>query len=159
MIAPSEKDVPTVGLKLLIPKGVQDVVPNVKAGWSVNMVKNGDTVTEIDWADGVIPPGERDDFLFQAQVPATTTTIKWKAYQTYADGSTVSWDHSPSSNPEDDSAPPPYSTTTIINDLQVTPVVTQNQEEHTSKKADIALLLSILAMLGAGVAVTLQKRK
>src|SRR5204863_7267735 len=41
MSVPSEKDNPTVAIKLLIPDGLQMVTPNVKAGWTINIVKQG----------------------------------------------------------------------------------------------------------------------
>ena len=113
---PTEKDNPTVGIKLLMPSGLQEVIPNAKVGWTINIKKNADNVTEIDWTGGSIPPEERDDFYFSAQVPPKDTTLKWKVYQTYQDGSVVAWDHNPTNNPDDDVAPP-YSTTKVINDL------------------------------------------
>src|SRR5258708_680758 len=65
MSVPTEKDNPTVGIKLLIPDGLQMVTPNVKAGWTITVKKNGtgDTapVTEIDWTGGSIPSGQRDE--------------------------------------------------------------------------------------------------
>ena len=121
MSVPTEKDSATVGLRLMIPAVLKSVSPNVKPGWTIDIKKTGDgedaAVTEIDWTSGNIPSGQRDDFLFQAQTPATETTLQWKAIQTYSDGSSVEWTHAPSANPEDDSAPPPYSQTKVMNDL------------------------------------------
>lgn len=122
MAVPNEKDTPITAVKLMIPNGVKEVMPNVQAGWTVTPVKNGDNVTEIDWTGGNIPPHQRVDLLFSAQVPATETTLKWSAIQTYQDGSTIEWTHDPTSNPEDDSAPPPYSKTMVVNDLKTTAV-------------------------------------
>jgi len=34
-------------------------------------------------------------FFFKRKVPAKETTLKWKAYQTYADGSVVRVGHDP----------------------------------------------------------------
>ena len=154
MSVPTEKDNPTVAIKLLIPDGLQEVVPSVKAGWTINVKKNGDTVTEIDWTGGNIPPEERDDFYFSAQVPAKETTLKWKAYQTYQDGSVVSWDHTPTSNPDDDSAPPPYSQTKIVNDLTGSNTMNGTQQTKTdtttklsSANVSLPLWLSIIAVI------------
>lgn len=120
MGVPTEKDNPTVALKLLIPDGLKEVTPNVKSGWTITEKKTGDgdtaVVTEIDWTGGSIPPDQRDDFLFNAQVPSTATTIKWKAYQTYKDGSVVNWDADPSTIAKGEEGTP-YSTTTVVNDL------------------------------------------
>ncbi|HVZ58926.1 MAG TPA: YcnI family protein [Patescibacteria group bacterium] len=160
MSVPSEEDNPTVAIKLLIPDGLKEVTPNVKAGWTIDIKKNGTgdsaKVTEIDWTGGSIPSGQRDDFLFQAQVPSTPTTLKWKAYQTYSDGTVVSWDHDPklSKGPDDDSAPPPYSTTEIINDL-----VSPTPEVMTPAKTSNADLLSIVAVGLSAVALVFALRR
>lgn len=167
MAVPAEKG-NTIAIRLLIPDGVQSVMPNVKAGWTITVKKNGTgdnaPVTEIDWTGGSIPQGQRDDFLFQAQVPAKEATLQWKAYQTYQDGTVVAWDHAPSSNPEDDSAPPPYSQTKIVNDLTGSgatgPTMTKNNPPtimgDSSKKAMFplglgggAIAISVIALIVA----------
>ena len=145
---PTEKEIPTVELKLMIPESINgEVVPNVKPGWTINLVKQGDKVKEIDWTGGSIPAGQRDNFLFQVQVPATETTLQWKAIQTYQDGSTVEWTHGPSQNPDDDSNPP-YSTTKVINDLNTKPTQPTLETENNSK---LPLLFSLVA-IGISVA-------
>ncbi|HSX40377.1 MAG TPA: DUF1775 domain-containing protein, partial [Candidatus Saccharimonadales bacterium] len=57
MSVPTEKDFPTVGLKLLIPGGLQMVTPNVKPGWTITEKKIGTgedaLVSEIDWTGGI----------------------------------------------------------------------------------------------------------
>lgn len=153
MSVPTEKDNPTIGIRLIIPDELKMVTPNVKAGWTINEVKKGtgDTaaVTEINWSGGSIPAGQRDDFLFQAQVPAKEVTLQWKAYQIYQDGSVVAWDHAPSKDPTDDAAPPPYSTTKVVNDLTVTPVPTMdraNSIQWLMVISEGALALSIIAI-------------
>ena len=151
---PSEKDISTVELKLLIPSGLQEVTPNVKPGWTVNVVKNGDTVTEIDWTDGEIPSGQRDDFYFNAQVPAQITTIIWKAYQTYSDGSVVSWDANPTTMKSGKEGTP-YSITQVINDLKPTPAPNQRD----SQKTNISLGLSIIGIIIACVALSIARKK
>lgn len=93
---PNEKDIATVGMRLIIPSGLEGVTPHVKQGWNIEVKKQGqgddEVVTEIVWSDGSIPVGLQDDFLFSAQVPAQESKLSWKAYQTYADGSIVVWD-------------------------------------------------------------------
>lgn len=155
MQIPSEKGMSTIGLKLVLPSGLRDVTPDVKSGWTVNVVKNGDTVTEIDWTGGEIPSGLQDDFVFSAQVPAKQTLLQWKAYQTYADGTVVNWDQDPRNITSEEGTP--FATTKIINDL-VIPTPSQ-EEEHTSQKADAALVMSIVAIIIASVAVSTARRK
>lgn len=157
MSVPAEKDT-TVAIKLLIPDGLQMVIPNVKAGWTITEKKTGSgdsaIVTEIDWTGGSIPPGQRDDFLFQAQVPAKEATLQWKAYQIYSDGSVVAWDHAPSKDPTDDSAPPPYSTTKVVNDLTGSSANSTTMMAGASvTNADLASRMKWLMLMSGGALV------
>ncbi len=92
MGVPVEKEIPTTGLRLVIPAGLNHVTPNVKPGWKITTKKEGENITEIAWTGGNIPAGQRDEFNFSAQIPAEEGTISWKAYQTYQDGMIVAWD-------------------------------------------------------------------
>lgn len=93
---PVEKETPTTAVRLLIPVGIQSVMPNVKPGWKIEMKKETidgeEKVTEVIWSAGSIPVGQRDEFVFSAKTPIEKGSISWKAYQTYRDGSIVSWD-------------------------------------------------------------------
>lgn len=93
---PNERTVSTTSVRLALPKGLKHVSVNQKAGWDIDIDKDGDGesqhVTAITWSGGEINEGFRDDFAFSAQVPEQTTELQWKAYQTYADGTVVSWD-------------------------------------------------------------------
>ncbi len=165
---PNEKENSTVSLRLIIPEGLNYVSPNVKPGWTITVKKigGGDTekVTEIEWTGGTIPEGQRDDFLFSAQVPASEATIDWKAYQTYEDGTIVSWDQDPNAMKdmsEDDKekmekeGKGPFSKTTIVDDLKVQEKATQESSPKTANMLSIvALVLSILA-----IAMQLKKSK
>ena len=160
---PSEKENATVGLRLVLPKGLESVTPNVKPGWTIAIKKEGEgenaTVTEIVWTGGAIPSGQRDDFMFTAQMPANETTLQWKAYQTYDDGTVVSWDQKPTSDEKDDDSAStgPYSETKVINDLKPTaqPVA---PKEGTSSTTNMLSLVAILFSITA-VAMQLRSRK
>lgn len=157
---PSEKAVATYKLRLDIPAGLKHVTPNVKPGWSISTTKSGPgddaVITEITWIGGLIPAERRDEFFFSAQVPAEATTLKWKAYQTYTDGSVVSWDAEPqvpSATPgekpaQDFSKSGPYSLTEVVNDLAPAPTKTP-----TDRLASLALVLSLLAIVASGISV------
>jgi uncharacterized protein YcnI len=141
---PVEKDIPTIGIRLLIPEGLKYVSPNVKPGWRINVVKEGEgegtKVTEITWSGGTIPVGQRDDFVFSAQVPSIVTSLNWKAYQTYSDGSVVSWDQDPSTiTPGEESNP--YSVTIIENDLK-----SNKTEKENNTIEYVSLLFSLIAL-------------
>lgn len=147
---PSELDQPTVGLRLVLPSGLEEVTPNVKPGWTIDIKKSGTgdaaKVTEIDWTAGSVPAGQRDDFLFRAQVPSSVTTLNWKAYQTYQDGTIVSWDATPGTA-EKEGVQGPYSQTKVVDDLQSSSsAATGGLEATNAYIAPIALVLSILAL-------------
>lgn len=155
---PNEKDQPVTGLRLVIPSGVKHVSPNVKPGWTVDVKKEGTgedaMVTEIAWKGGTIPAGQRDDFIFSAQAPTEEGELQWKAYQTYQDGTVVSWDHDPSEEHTDDESAPtgPYSVTKVKNDLkgssdmQETPAVSSSQQSFPLTISIVALALSVIAI-------------
>ena len=145
---PNEKAVAVTNLKLLIPDGITDVIPTSKDGWNITTTKNTDgEVATINWA-GTIPTGERQDFSFSAQAPALATELDWKAYQTYADDSTVHWDQAPTSNHESEDAGP-YSVTKITNTPSDT-TKAANQDTATIwgayAVAGLALVISIVAL-------------
>lgn len=166
---PNERDTPVIGLRLLIPAGLTAVSPDVKPGWTIEVKKSGTgdtaTVTEIDWTGGPIPPDQRDDFVFSAHVPATTTTLDWKAYQTYENGDVVSWDQDPSGMKNMSDADKekleqqgkgPFSQTSVINDLAPTPASQDVQGAQT--QSSLSLFLSVAALALSVVAFVTARR-
>lgn len=93
---PNEKEIPTITVKLTIPDSIKSVTPTVKPGWTISIDKDGTEedarVTSVTWSGGSIGAGLRDDFGFTAKTPDQAGEIQWKAYQTYSDGTVVSWD-------------------------------------------------------------------
>ena len=134
-----------VGLKLSVPAGVAEVVPSVAAGWTVATEKTGDNVTAITWNGGSIPAGQRADFTFEAQTPEKAGQLAWKAYQTYADGSVVSWDQTPTANETDNDAASsgPYSVTTVSS---ASPTAEKPASSSNNGVASAALGISLLAL-------------
>jgi uncharacterized protein YcnI len=169
---PNERDNPVVSVKLLIPKGVMEVVPDGASGWTITTKSSGSgdqqTVSEIDWDGGSIPVGQREEFIFQAQAPATPTTVFWKAYQTYSDGTIVSWDVDPKtldnlSDAQQDALADKenkgeYSTTQVINDLAASNMMAASQNE-AAQNAQMAELLAGFAVLLAIVAIFIALKK
>lgn len=145
---PTEKTTPTVALRLEIPSGVEYVTPTVKSGWKITTKKEGTTtdapVTEILWTDGTVPAGMRDEFSFSAKTPITPTMLIWKAYQTYSDGSVVSWEVSPANDTMSEKVDTgPYSTTDVVDDVTEKKTNTQNIPLYVSI---VALVLSLRAL-------------
>jgi uncharacterized protein YcnI len=172
---PTEKDIATVGVRLVIPEGLTSVRPNVKPGWSVEIKKSGEgensKVTELIWTGGTIPKDQRDEFLFSAKTPAGESTLRWDAYQTYEDGSVVSWNASAESQPkdhtgEDDfSSTGPYSETKVVDDLSGKPEM-QNERPrmhftnvfpHSKLPLEVGFWLMLsLIMSGAALAMNIK---
>ena len=156
---PVEKDIPTVAIRLVVPEGLNFVTPTVKPGWKIDVKKQKtgkeitdddgmtmeeERVTEISWTGGSIPAGQRDEFSFSAQVPAQAGSVSWKAYQTYKDGSVVSWDKPRQDKYEENTGP--YSETQIVNDLGAP---SAKSSSLPSKLSLVSLIISISALVKA----------
>jgi|GEM_PF-488238 len=163
---PNEKEMPVTKVRLAIPSQIkaEDVMPNAKAGWTVTK-----TDKEIIWTGGTIPTGLRDDFPFSAQVPGQETTLEWKAYQTYEDGTEVSWDQSPeqSSHGEEGGNTGPYSKTEVVNDVaaqdsanvDASSSSSAGTESSSNSRVNVAIALSIVALLFSLSAYATQRKK
>jgi len=152
---PNEQEQPYVAVKLNIPKGVTNVMPFNKQGWVISVEKSGEgetaKVTSISWTEGSVGSGIRDGFDFSAKAPDTAAELQWKAYQTYADGSVVSWDQeekpaSATSHESSDSGP--FSVTKVVSETEETAAANQVQDDVDSAKstAKIALYSAVAAL-------------
>lgn len=114
---PVERDTPTVKVKLDIPEGVVSVTPTTKPGWDIQTTKEGEgdaaQVTSITWSAGKIDVGFRDEFTFSAKTPDQPGDLAWKAYQTYRDGTVVSWDQQPGGDEDEGGTTGPFSVTKV----------------------------------------------
>jgi uncharacterized protein YcnI len=154
---PNEKEVPTTGVRIVLPDGLKEVSGYAKAGWKVTTKKTGDgetaKVTEISWTEGSIEKGLRDEFKFSAQVPANPTALAWKTYQTYQDGSVVSWDQAPKDGSDDavgDAGP--YAITQVVNDVS-------KSADTVKSNNDMAILGAYLLAAGVLIYSVLTRRK
>lgn len=165
---PNEKEVATTQIKLVLPEGLQNVTPNVKPGWKVTLEKDAKGVaTAIVWSAGSLGVGFRDEFGFQAQVPAQPTALNWKAYQTYQGNVVVSWDLDPSDPASKDmealekTGKGPYSVTKVVDDLTApatTPPASSVKAPTDSPTALIALGLAVVALVVALVALVRRRK-
>ncbi len=140
---PTEKEVPTVGVRVLIPETLDRVTPFVKSGWTINITKAGEKVTQIEWTGGTIPAGQKDVFLFTARTPAEDTTLIWKVYQTYQGGEVVAWDQDPKSAEE---VSKPYSTTEVKIDSASTVDSRPSRDKYQIAIAWAAIAISLVAL-------------
>lgn len=185
---PTEEDNPTTSLRLVIPQGLQSVRPNTKPGWNIEIKRIGEsmkgpilntgqkapdpeTVTEVIWSGGSIPAEQRDEFVFSAQAPAEETTLIWKAYQTYSDGTVVAWESEPKTvedyaknnssmeGDDDHDAPKPYSETKVINDLKASTAPSEAVVKGEKVDNNLPLILSVIAVIVSGFALGIALRK
>jgi uncharacterized protein YcnI len=153
---PNERDTAVTKLELKVPGDLQFVSPTVHLGWEISIKKSGNgkdaAVTDITWSGGSIPISQRDDFTFSAKVPAKAAELQWKAFQTYEDGTVVSWDQKPSSKDEEGGASGPYSVTDVVSQTEAAASVAQAQKDAAAAKTDAKHTKTIAY---AGVALAL----
>jgi uncharacterized protein YcnI len=156
---PNEKELAVIKVRLVLPAGLKHVTPNVKPGWVIDETKEGvgedAVVKEITWSGGQIPVGQRDDFAFSAQAPDKATTLQWKAYQIYADGTEVAWDQAPNSKADDDeNGSTPYSETSVVDQMNTDQAASQTSSSNDKTRTSVAVALSVVALIMSVVALT-----
>jgi uncharacterized protein YcnI len=138
---PNEMDVATTGLRLVVPDNVYVTQIENVPGWSYTtktvtvpemQTDDGDElptekITEIDWS-GSLPAGEYQQFGVSTYYGGAEGDLAWKAYQTYADGTVVSWD---GTDPEG-----PAPTVSIVSEQKIDTLT--NKVNELSQKVDNA---------------------
>jgi uncharacterized protein YcnI len=104
MRVPTEKNVPTTRIRLLIPDEFAFSSMEPVARWKIKIERSGDRVTAIE-ARGNLRADFFQRFVFRGRASAPGTLV-WKAIQTYRDGSVVRY----TGDPGEESA----STTTVM---------------------------------------------
>jgi len=95
---PTEKEAYTTQIKVIVPAGVNITGFEPKPGWTYETEKDADgNIASFTWkADGQgLGENEFGQFQFQGKVADDATSLSWKAYQTYSDGSVVEWTGAP----------------------------------------------------------------
>ncbi|MCW1908339.1 MAG: YcnI family protein [Candidatus Saccharibacteria bacterium] len=163
---PNEKDISTTKVNLVIPEGLKYVQPTQKAGWKIDIEKTGTgedaTVTSITWSGNEVKAGFRDEFTFSGQVPENATELQWKAYQTYADGTVVSWDKaSEGGHDEEGGNSGPYSVTKVVAETAANMAVQEADEAADDAKsaANTALYVGVAGLATGLAGVYLGTRK
>ena len=83
---PTEKEVPTIEVRLELPEGFEAVGAGAPAGWRAEVRGNA-----LVWSGGEIPVANSERFAFEATVPREAGSFALQAIQTYEDGSVVEW--------------------------------------------------------------------
>jgi periplasmic copper chaperone A len=175
---PVEKNSNTVGVKLALPSDTPIASVDVlgMAGWThkETTVKlatpihsdDGDiteAVSEIDWtaaAGGGLTPGEFGEFTIIAGLLPDAPTLTFKAIQTYADGSSVSWIEvaAPGSSAEPDNPAPVLTLAAADPSSQASGTTTQaaTAAAPAAKASNTGpVVLSIIALVLAAAALGL----
>lgn len=151
---PVERKSPTVKVEVYIPMGVTSVTPTVKPGWTIETEKHDEDgtsmISAITWTGGEVGVGLRDEFTFSAKTPDEPTDLQWKAYQTYKDGTVVSWDQeSKASEESEDATTGPFSVTKVAVDSDQDKAL-KNADSKASS-AQHGATNALYAGIGAGV--------
>lgn len=150
---PNEKESATTSIKLDIPNGLKYVQPTQKAGWDISVDKQGAgedaTVKSITWSGNTVNAGFRDEFTFSGQVPAKATELDWKAYQTYADGTVVSWDKATQGESSESATSGPFSITKVVSETAADASTKKANQSSTDAKtaADTALYVAVAGVI------------
>jgi uncharacterized protein YcnI len=83
---PAELDVPTTEVRLKVPEGFEVTNVSSPSGWQGNV-----SGRSIVWSGGEISPDEIQEFAFEARAPGDAGEFRWRAFQTYEDGTVVEW--------------------------------------------------------------------
>lgn len=87
---PTEGQVATVGVDLQVPEGVTVSYVMASSGWTSELTREGNRVTQISWKVQ-IPPAHFGELVFNARNPKEGTAISWNVTQRFADGTSQQW--------------------------------------------------------------------
>jgi uncharacterized protein YcnI len=147
---PTEKNIPTTSVRLVVPESVEVTGILSQPGWThtektvevavkpTDDDSSSERITEITWTGGSIKPGEYMQFGFSTNYTGAPGDIHWKAYQTYSDGSVVAWDDANAENP----APKVTITKTTQTDS-----TTKSSNQSNMIFIFVALLFSVAAFM------------
>lgn len=142
---PTEKDIPTTKVKVVVPDGAEVMQVEPVPGWTFNAVKDANgKITALTWtADGKgLLPGQFIEFPIMAKVAQDAKGLRWKAYQTYSDGSLVKW-----IGPEDSDHPASVTKITPASDNQTSTTTSNQTNQWPLYLSIIAVVFSVIAII------------
>jgi YD repeat-containing protein len=103
---PTEKDTPTLSVRMVFPEGFEVLRFRPAPGWKYEVERDAaGRITGVTWSGNTIGREEYEQFSFMARA-ANPGTYQLNAYQTYGSGEVVGW-----VNPQD---PQPAPKITIV---------------------------------------------
>ncbi len=183
---PTEKDVPTVKVEIALPADtpIPSVSVKPQPGWSYKITtaapatkitdEDGNAVSEIvsrvTWTAtaGGTKSGEFEEFQILADPLPKAKQLVFKALQTYADKSVVSWIQTPVAGAPEPEFPAPTLTLAaagadegadaVAPGTEVAPVPAGTSNTGTVV-GSIGLGVGVIALLAAGYAITRERRR
>ena len=138
---PTEKDVPTTGVRVEVPEGFEISRVEPVPGWDYDLEEEAGLVSAITWSGGEIGETEFQQFDVQGRTPKETGDYPWEAFQTYEDGSVVEW-----VGPEDSEEP-----ASVVRVVEGGPTDSPAQETEASSSTGAITPLAAYGGLGLGV--------
>ncbi len=140
---PTEKDIPTTGVRVEIPEGFTISRVQPVPGWDYELEEQAGVVSAITWSGGEIGSTEFQQFAVQGQTPEQSGEYPWRAFQTYEDGSVVEW-----IEPEDSEEP-----ASLVRVTEGGPNDSATQDSASEDLPGTNEIFSIAAYGGLGVGI------
>jgi uncharacterized protein YcnI len=90
---PTETEVPTVQVRLLVPRDFEIEMIEHSPLWQITRSRDErGYIREVTWSGSSIPPQTFAEFKLLVRNPATPGTSLWKIEQSYQDGNVATWE-------------------------------------------------------------------
>jgi uncharacterized protein YcnI len=90
---PTETAVPTVQVRLLVPREFEIEMLEHSQVWQITKTRDArGYIQEVTWSGSTIPPQTFADFKLLIRNPVTPGTYGWKIEQYYQDGTMATWE-------------------------------------------------------------------
>jgi uncharacterized protein YcnI len=90
---PTETEVPTVQVRLLVPRDFEIEMIEHSPLWQITRSRDErGYIREVTWSGSSIPPQTFAEFRLLVRNPATPGTSLWKIEQSYQDGNVATWE-------------------------------------------------------------------
>jgi uncharacterized protein YcnI len=90
---PTETEVPTVQVRLLVPRDFEIEMIAHNPLWQITKLRDErGYIREVTWSGSSIPPQTFAEFKLLVRNPASPGTSLWKIEQSYQDGSVATWE-------------------------------------------------------------------
>jgi uncharacterized protein YcnI len=140
---PSEREVPTVGVRIEFPPELTVSRFQPKPGWKRTVEKDqAGRIVAAGWQGGTIGSDEYEEFVFLGRTPPTATRLVFRTFQTYQDDETVGW-----TGAEDSDNPAPV---VVVTDEIATPAAPDEGEHTTDPTGTIAANTAATAVSTVG---------